>query len=144
MGGNMDNCNCECCKLKYKVIKRIWLDNDVKLEPGTYIPDEIVEKVKDTVHFSIWLNEGMICPKYPYIENCRNNALEVLENDTKYNDIDSEVNEVLKAFKDYYDYINKNDENNFNCSDDIIFEVPEDSEIYLLEQYRNKNGQRKC
>lgn len=133
----MDNCKCDCCKPQYKVIKRIWLDNDVKLEPGTIIPDEIIEKIKDSVHLRIWLSEGMVRIKRPYLEDCRNNALEVLENDTKYNDIDSEVNEILKAYKEYYDYsYNKNIENNFNCSDDVIFEVPEDSEIYLLNQYK--------
>ena len=144
LGGNMnclDDCKCECCEYKYTVVKRIWLDNDVKLEPGTVIPNDIIEKVKDTVHFNIWLNEGRICTSRPYLENCRNSALEVLENDAKYSDINSEENEILKAFKDYYDSVNKH-----CCSDhpDMILEVPEDSEIYLLSKYRNKNGQRKC
>lgn len=138
----LDDCKCKCCKLQYKVIKRIWLDNDVKLEPGTILDDEIVERIKDTVHFSIWLNEGWICPSRPYLENCKNSALEVLDNDAKYNDLNSDENEILKAFKDYYDSLNEQANKGCNC--DVVFEVPEDSEIYLLEQYRNKNGQRKC
>ena len=135
------SCGCECCKTKYRVIQRIWLDNDYKLEPGTIISDEIIEQIKDTVRFSIWLNEGWIYPSRPYLEDCRNSALEVLENDTKYNDINSEENEILKVSKDYYDNMNKH-----CCSDhpDMILEVPEDSELYLLSKYRNKNEQRKC
>ena len=130
------SCGCECCKTKYRVIQRIWLDNDYKLEPGTIISDEIIEQIKDTVRFSIWLNEGWIYPEFPFLEDCRNNALEVLENDTKYNDINSEENEILKVSKDYYDNMNKHC---YPDHPDMILEVPEDSELYLLSKYRNKN-----
>lgn len=127
------NCGCECCKTKYRVIQRIWLDNDYKLEPGTIISDEIIEQIKDTVHFNIWLNEGWICPEFPFLEDCRNNAQEVLDNDSKYNDIHSDENEILKCTIDYIRSQRKHDHN-----PNLVYEDLEESEKYLLGLYRDK------
>lgn len=136
------SCGCECCKTKYRVIQHIWLDNDYKLEPGTIISDEIIEQIKDTVRFSIWLNEGWICPEFPFLEDCRNNAQEVLDNDSKYNDIHSNENEILKCTIDYIRSQRKHCQHSQNPN--LVYEDLEESEKYLLGLYMDKELGEYC
>lgn len=136
------SCGCECCKTKYRVIQRIWLDNDYKLEPGTIIRDEIIEQIKDTVRFSIWLNEGWICPEFPFLEDCRNNAQEVLNNDSKYNDIHSNENEILKCTIDYIRSQRKH--SHVSQNPNLVYEDLEESEKYLLGLYMDKELGEYC
>ena len=136
------SCGCECCKTKYRVIQHIWLDNDYKLEPGTIISDEIIEQIKDTVRFSIWLNEGWICPEFSFLEDCRNNAQEVLDNDSKYNDIHSNENEILKCTIDYIRSQRKHCQHSQNPN--LVYEDLEESEKYLLGLYMDKELGEYC
>lgn len=136
------SCDCECCKTEYRVIQRIWLDNDYKLEPGTIISGEIIEQIKDTVRFSIWLNEGWIRPEFPFLEDCRNNAQEVLDNDSKYNDIHSNENEILKCTIDYIRSQSKH--SHVSQNPNLVYEDLEESEKYLLGLYMDKELGEYC